>query len=48
MILPHSEVADFYRNRANDPSRWVKGMRRYRAAMLDENGKFDFRRVFNL
>ena len=48
MILPHKEVADFYRNRANDPSRWVNGMRRYRAAMLDENGKFDFRKVFGL
>jgi len=48
MILPHEEVADFYRNRATDPSRWVQGMRRYRAAMLDENGKFDFRKVFNL
>lgn len=48
MILTHPEVADFYRNRANDPSRWVKGMRRYRAAMLDENGKFDFRKVFNI
>lgn len=48
MILTHPEVAEFYRNRANDPSRWVKGMRRYRAAMLDENGKFDFRKVFNI
>lgn len=48
MILPHAEVADFYRNRANDPARWVKGMRRYRTAMLDENGKFDFRKVFNI
>ena len=48
MILTHPEVADFYRNRANDPSRWIKGMRRYRAAMLDENGKFDFRKVFNI
>jgi len=48
MILTHPEVADFYRNRASDPSRWVKGMRRYRAAMLDENGKFDFRKVFNI
>ncbi len=48
MILPHKEVADFYRNRANDPSRWINGMRRYRAAMLDENGKFDFRKVFNI
>lgn len=48
MILTHPEVAEFYRNRANDPSRWVKGMRRYRTAMLDENGKFDFRKVFNI
>jgi len=48
MILPHKEVADFYRNRANDPARWVNSMRRYRAAMLDENGKFDFRKVFNI
>ncbi len=48
MILPHQEVAGFYQNRANDPSRWIKGMRRYRAAMLDDDGKFDFRKVFNL
>ena len=48
MILTHPEVAGFYRNRASDPSRWVNGMRRYRAAMLDENGKFDFRKVFNI
>jgi len=48
MILPHKEVADFYRNRANDPARWINSMRRYRTAMLDENGKFDFRKVFNI
>jgi len=48
MILPHKDVAGYYQNRANDPSRWVNSMRRHRAAMLDENGKFDFRKLKNL
>ncbi|NML54507.1 SDR family oxidoreductase [Streptomyces sp. R302] len=26
LVLPHPEVADFYRNRADDPERWLGGM----------------------
>ncbi|MFJ3095142.1 SDR family oxidoreductase [Streptomyces hydrogenans] len=26
LVLPHPEVADFYRNRADDPERWIGGM----------------------
>ncbi|WP_113952646.1 SDR family oxidoreductase [Arenicella xantha] len=48
MILPHAEVAGYYQNRANDPQRWVSGMRRYRAAMLDDNGKVDFNKIFGV
>ena len=31
MILPHPEVAEFARRRADDPDRWIAGMRRLRA-----------------
>ena len=48
MILPHQEVAEFYQHRALDPARWVNGMRRYRASLLDENGKVDFRKIFKI
>ena len=48
MILPHQEVAEFYKHRALDPGRWINGMRRYRASLLDENGKVDFRKIFKI
>ena len=48
MILPHQEVAEFYQHRALDPARWVNGMRRYRASLLDENGKIDFKKIFKI
>ena len=48
LILPHDEVAKFYRSRASDPDRWISGMRRYRAALLGEDGKFDFRKIFKI
>ena len=31
LILPHPEVADYYRRRAEDPDRWLAGMRRLQA-----------------
>lgn len=30
LILPHPEVAEFFRRRADDPERWLRGMRRLR------------------
>ena len=34
LILPHPEVAEMYRNKADDPDRWLAGMRRLQAALL--------------
>lgn len=48
MILPHQDVAGFYKQRALDPARWVNGMRRYRASLLDEDGNVDFRKIFKI
>lgn len=33
LILPHSEVARYMANRANDNERWLRGMRRLRASL---------------
>ena len=30
LILPHPEVAEYFRRRADDPERWLRGMRRLR------------------
>ena len=34
LILPHPEVADFFRRKADDYDRWLRGMRRLRANLL--------------
>jgi short-subunit dehydrogenase len=31
LILPHPEVADYWRRKADDPDRWLAGMRRLQA-----------------
>lgn len=46
LITPHPEVRDYMRNRANDPDRWLSGMRRLRSSLLDENGKLDMSLIF--
>jgi hypothetical protein len=46
LILTHPEVHKFYCNRANDTERWVSGMRRYRTSLINEQGKFEFSRIF--
>jgi NAD(P)-dependent dehydrogenase (short-subunit alcohol dehydrogenase family) len=33
LILPHPEVAEFYRRKADDPDRWIRGMRRIQAQL---------------
>jgi NAD(P)-dependent dehydrogenase (short-subunit alcohol dehydrogenase family) len=33
LILPHPEVADYYRRKADDPDRWLRGMRRIQAQL---------------
>lgn len=48
MILPHEEVAGFYAQRAAAPSQWIDGMKRYRASLIGDDGKFDFRRIFGI
>jgi NAD(P)-dependent dehydrogenase (short-subunit alcohol dehydrogenase family) len=30
LILPHAQVAEYFRRRADDPERWLRGMRRLR------------------
>ncbi len=34
-VLPHPEVGEYIKRKADDPDRWLKGMRRLRARSLD-------------
>ncbi len=34
LILPHPEVADYFRRKADDYDRWLAGMRRLQAAIV--------------
>jgi NAD(P)-dependent dehydrogenase (short-subunit alcohol dehydrogenase family) len=34
LILPHPEVAEYFRRKADDYDRWLRGMRRLRAGLL--------------
>jgi len=34
LILPHPEVADYFRRKADDYDRWLRGMRRLRLNLL--------------
>jgi NAD(P)-dependent dehydrogenase (short-subunit alcohol dehydrogenase family) len=36
LILPHPEVAEFFRRKAADYDRWLRGMRRLRAGILED------------
>jgi NAD(P)-dependent dehydrogenase (short-subunit alcohol dehydrogenase family) len=35
LILPHPEVHDYMRRKADDPERWLRGMRKLQARVLD-------------
>lgn len=35
-VLPHPEVAEYVKRKADDPDRWLKGMRRLRARSLGQ------------
>ena len=35
-VLPHPEVADYVKRKADDPDRWLRGMRRLRARSLTQ------------
>jgi NAD(P)-dependent dehydrogenase (short-subunit alcohol dehydrogenase family) len=47
-ILPHPEVAGYAQVRAEDPDRWIKGMRRLRGRAIDEFGDARPERFFRL
>jgi short-subunit dehydrogenase len=34
LILPHPEVAEYFRRKADDYDRWLRGMRRLRSSLL--------------
>jgi NAD(P)-dependent dehydrogenase (short-subunit alcohol dehydrogenase family) len=38
LILPHPEVAEYVRRKANDHDRWIRGMRRLQQRLTDANG----------
>lgn len=35
LILPHPQVLDMYRHKGSDYDRWLRGMRRYQASLLE-------------
>jgi NAD(P)-dependent dehydrogenase (short-subunit alcohol dehydrogenase family) len=38
LILPHPEVADYVRRKADDPDRWITGMRRLQSRIYENLG----------
>lgn len=37
LILPHANVLDMFRQKASDYERWLRGMRRYQASLLNDS-----------
>ena len=48
LITPHPEVRKMMLHRAGDTARWLKGMRRLKQSLMDENGKFSMAKIFDL
>ena len=38
-VLPHPEVAEYIKRKADDPDRWLRGMRRLRARSAEQTGR---------
>ena len=38
-VLPHPEVGDYIKRKADDPDRWLKGMRRLKARAEEAEGE---------
>ena len=38
LILPHPEVGEYFRRKADDYDRWLRGMRRLRHSLLTSAG----------
>jgi len=36
LVLPHPEVSEYFQRKADDYDRWLRGMRRLRARILEE------------
>jgi hypothetical protein len=38
LILPHPEVRDYFQRKGSDYDRWLRGMRRLQARVMDASG----------
>lgn len=45
LILPHAQVWNRMQHRASNAEQWIIDMRRYRASLIDSDGKVDFSRM---
>ena len=43
MILPHAELATYSQRKGADYDRWLKGMRRMRQGMLEQNPEYAYK-----
>lgn len=38
LVLPHPEVLDYFRNKADDYGRWIGGMRKFQRSLANPSG----------